>query len=112
LIPSLCRADFQEELLKGGVELPDGLLFIDPRIALKALQRGVECKGQSFRQLRLPATRWAFNQDWLFQLAGNIDLGDGDFINVCNLTCSGTRCKRWFWLLMTTVLSGHPSKLC
>ena len=81
MIPSLCRADFQEELLKGGVELPDGLLFIDPRIALKALQRGVECKGQSFRQLRLTATRWAFNQDWLFQLAGNIDLGDGDFIN-------------------------------
>jgi hypothetical protein len=72
---------FQEELLKGGIELPDGLLLIDPRIALKALQRRVECKGQSLRQPRLPATRWALNQDRLVQLACYIDLGDGDFIN-------------------------------
>ena len=41
---------FQEEPLKGGIELPDGLLFVDPRIALKALQRRVEGKGESLRQ--------------------------------------------------------------
>src|SRR5581483_4440896 len=71
----------QKEFLKGGIELPDGLLFIDTGIALQALQRRVECKGQSLRQLRLPTSRWALNEDRLLQLACNIDLGDGDFIN-------------------------------
>ena len=72
---------FQEESLQGGVELPDGLLFIDSRIALKALQRRVESEGEGLRLLRLPATWRALNQDRLVQLARNVDLGDRDFIN-------------------------------
>ncbi len=72
---------FQEEFLKGGIEFSDSLLFIDTRIALKALQRRVKSEGESLGQLRLPATRWALNQDRLLQLACHIDMGNGDFIN-------------------------------
>ena len=77
----LTELRFQKEFLKSAIERPDGLLFIDPRIALEAFQRCVKCKAQSLRQLCLPATRWTLDQDRLFQLASNVDLGDGDFIN-------------------------------
>jgi hypothetical protein len=52
----LVRLCFQKELLQGSVELSNGLLFVDSRIALKSFHDIVKSKCQGLRKLRLATT--------------------------------------------------------
>ena len=77
----LVRSCFEEEPLQGGIELPNGLFFVDSRIALKAFHHGVEGTCQGLRKLRFAATGRAFNQNRLPELSGDVHLGERDFID-------------------------------
>ena len=61
----LVRLCFEEEPLQGGIELSNGLLFVDSRVALKSLQDRIKGKCQGLRKLRLAAAGRAFNQNRL-----------------------------------------------
>jgi hypothetical protein len=77
LVP-LC---FEEELLQGGVELSNGLFFIDTRVALESFHDRVKSKCQGFRQLCLAAPWRPFNQYRFLQLSGHVHLGERHLIN-------------------------------
>ena len=55
----------EEKLLQCGIELSNGLLFVDSGIALKSLNGSAKGKCQGFRKLRFAAARRAFNQNRL-----------------------------------------------
>jgi len=55
----LVRLCFEEELLQSGIELSNGLFFIDTRVALKSFHYRVKSKCQGFRKLCLAASRVA-----------------------------------------------------
>jgi len=52
----LVRLCFEEELLQGGIEFSNGLLFVNPRIALKSFHHRVKSRCQGFRKFRLATT--------------------------------------------------------
>src|SRR5580692_7922568 len=77
----LVRLGFEEELLQCGVELADGLFFVDSRIALKSFHDRVKGKCHGLRKLRLTAAWRPFDQNRLLELSRHVNLGERDFIN-------------------------------
>ena len=72
---------FRGRALQGGIELSNGFLFIDSRVALKSLHDRVKGKRQRLRKLRLAAAGRAFDQNRLPQLARYVHLGERDLID-------------------------------
>ena len=68
-VPSWSDCVSRKSLCSAGIELSDGLFFVDSRIALKPFHHRVKGKCQGFRQLRLAAARRPLNQNRLLQLS-------------------------------------------
>jgi hypothetical protein len=58
---------FDTKPLQRLIKLADGLLFVDSLVALQALDRCICGLGHSIGQLRFPAARWTFEQQWFME---------------------------------------------
>src|SRR5215469_7143865 len=71
----------QEQFLKCGIKLTDGLFLVNSRVALKAFNLGIQSEGDGLGQFGLATSGRAFDQDGLLQGAGDVDMPDGDIID-------------------------------
>ena len=79
----LVLEDLRVEQLLAVFPLIQCLGLVEPLIALHADQRQIEPGGNRFGQLGLADAGWAFDQDGLLQIVGDIDRG-GDLL-ACNI---------------------------
>jgi hypothetical protein len=59
--------------LKGAIEFPDGLLFVDAFIALEALDDRIVGRRDRMRKGGLSASRRPFDDNWLLHPACEVD---------------------------------------
>ena len=64
---------FQEELLKGTIELADGLLFIDTLVALEAFDYGLTGCCDRLSERCFPASGRPFDDNRLLHPGGEVD---------------------------------------
>ncbi len=62
----------KEQLLQRLVEFPNRLVFANSDISLKPLHIYVRRDRHRIRELRLAASRWALNEEWLLHTGGEI----------------------------------------
>ena len=72
---------FEEQLLKGTVELPDCLLLIDAFITLQSLNDGVPSRRNRLGQSGLAAARRPFHYHRLLHPRGEVDDLKGDGVD-------------------------------